>query len=136
MDVPSLFGDLLLDGVVHWCDRRWWRGESGGSYWSRWDVGLARGCRWLPGWDSGLPGGDYAWRRGDPLWRLRRFGRCCGCRRHGGGGCFGNNGDDSLWSHWRADGGGPLLIHVGDAVVMIWRQFAWSRGVNNHLRNS
>lgn len=44
--------------------------------------------------------------------------------------------DDSPLSHWRVDGGGgPLLIHVGNMIVMIWRQFAWSRGVNNHLRN-
>lgn len=140
VDIPSLFGDLLLDGVVYRCDR-WWCGGGafGGSHWPWWDVGLACRCWWLPGWDKGLPGGNcwLAWRRGDSRWRLRCFGRCRGSHSRGGGGCwFGDNGEDSLLSHWWAHGGGgPLLIHVGDAVVMIWRQFAWSRGVNNHLRN-
>lgn len=138
VDIPSLFGNLLLDGVVYWCDRWWWWGESGGSHWPWWDVRLACGCWWLPGRDNGLPGGNcrLAWRWGDPLWRRRCFGRCCGCRSRGGGCWFGNNGEDSLLGHWWADGGGgPLLIHVWDAVVMVWRQFARSRGVNNHLRN-
>lgn len=140
MDVPSLFGDLLLDGVVYWSDRwRWWWGESGGRHWSWWDVGLACGCWWLPSRHKGLRSGNHrlACRRWDPLWRQRRFGRRRGCRSRGGGSCwFGNNGEDSPLSHRRAEGGGgPPLIYVGDAVVMIWRRFSGSRRVNNHLRN-
>lgn len=139
MDVSSLFGHLLLDGVVHRGDRRRRCRGSGGSYWLWWDVGLACGCWWLPGWDEGLPGGNWrlVCRRGNPLWRQRCLGRGCGC-------CwFGDEGEDSPWSHWWAvgsggdgcSGSGPPLIQVWDVVVMIWRQLAWSRGVNNHLRN-
>lgn len=138
MYIPSLFGDLLLDGVVYWCEW-WWRwGESSGSHRPWWDVGFVRGYQWLLGWDKRLPGGNcrLTWRRGHPLWRQRCSGRRCGCRSCGGGCRFGNNGEDSLLSHrWVFGGGGSFLIHVGDAVVMIWRQFAWSRGVNNHLGN-
>ena len=139
MDVPSLFGDLLLDGVVYWCDWSWrWR-ESGGGHWSCWDVGLAGGHWRLPGRHKGLRSGNHrlARRRRDPLWRQGRFGRRRSCSRRGGGGCrFGNYGEDSPRSHRRVEGGGgPPLIHVRDAVVMIWRRFAGSRRVNNHLRN-
>lgn len=136
MDIPSLFGDFLLDGVVYRCDL--WRcwGESGGR--CRCDVGLVCGYWWLPGGDGGLPGGNrwLAWRRGDPLWRQRRFGHGCGWGSRGGSCRFGDNGEDSLWSHRWVDGGsGPLLIQVRDVVVMIWRRFSWSRGFNNHLWN-
>lgn len=134
MDVPSLFGDLLLDGVVHrggW----WWRREHGGGHRPWRDVGFACGNRWLPGGDVGLPGGNWwlAWRWCDPFWRQKHFGRCSSC---GDGCCFGNLWEDSLWSDWwTAGGSGSLLVQVGDVVVMIWRQFSWSRRVNNHLRN-
>jgi len=143
VDIPSLFGDLLLDGVVHWCDRRGW-GLSGGSHRSRWDVGFACRYWWLSRWDKRLLGGNcrLAWRwggppgrwgdppgrRGGPPGRRGGFGCCCGW-------CFGDNREDSLLSHWWAGGGGPPVILIRDVVVMIWRQFAWSRGVNNHLWN-
>lgn len=44
VDIAPLFGDLPLDGVVHWCDR--WqrrRRSSGGSHCPGWDVGFACG---------------------------------------------------------------------------------------------
>lgn len=140
MNVSSLLGDLLLNAVVHRGDcwrRRWGPGRSRGS---RWDVGLASGCYRLPGWDKRLSGGNgrLAWRRSHPLWRQRCLGGCG--RGHGCGGGFGRNRKYSPLSDWWSDGGGgSLVVPVRDVVVMIWRLLvwpAWSRGVNNHLRNS
>lgn len=138
--IASLFGHLR-DGVVHWCDRRWRR---------RWDVGLACGRRQLLGRNKWLPGQNFgpAGRRGDSFGRRWRFGRCCGhggrlggcrwlCRCRRLGGCwFCNNRKDSILRHGRADsGGGPLLVPIGDVVVMVWRYLARSRSINDHLRN-
>lgn len=137
--IPSLLGDFLLYGVVHGGDlRRQW-GPSAGSHGPRRDVRPAGRFWWLLGGDEGLPGGNWwlgvTW--GDPLRWQRCFGRrgdyCCG----GGGGCcwFGDDGEDSLSSHrWSDGGGGSPLIVVREVVVMIRGQFAWSRGINDHLR--
>lgn len=119
VNVPSLFGDLLLDGVIYWCHwrRRW-----------RWDVGLACGYRGLLGWDDRLLGRTVwlACGRSDPSRRQRGLGRRCGrrrCRRRHLGCCrFGNVGEDSPLGHRKADGcGGPPLIDIRDAVVVIRR---------------
>lgn len=133
MNIPSLLGDLLLDGIVHWCDRWQWQGWSGGNCWP-WDVGFASGYRWLSGGYEGLSGGYEGFSGGDQRLVLRwghpRAG-CLGCSC----GDWRQFREDDLWSDWWASGGGPLLIQVWDVVVMIWRHFAWSQGVNNHFRD-
>lgn len=126
--ISSLFGYLPLNGVV------WWRGYEWGFFcgnhnpWS--DVGFECGYWWLLSWDEGLSSGNcwFAWKWGDCPGGRRGFS--CSCEWW-----FWNNGEGFLWSYWWADCGNPFVIQVWDVVVMIGRQFAWSRGVNNHLWN-
>lgn len=131
MNVPSLFGDLLLDGVIYWCHWRWRR---------RWDVGLACRYRGFLGWDDRLLGWSFwlACGRSDPSRRQRGLGRRRGRRSHCRLDCcrFGNVGEDSPLGHRRADGcGGPPLIDIRDAVVVIRRWSAWIWGVDYCLRD-
>lgn len=81
VNVPPLFGDLLLDAVVH-------RGHRGHWWWRRWrHVGFA-GDHWgLPGRDDGSLGWNVrlACGRDDPPRRQRGFGD----GGSGGGGCGG-----------------------------------------------